>query len=376
MSEQSAGLELTRRLVAFETVNPPGNERPCIEHIAGLLTEAGFEASVLDFGPGRANLVARLPATRPGKKPLVFSGHVDTVPLGHAPWSVPPFEGVVKNGRIYGRGTSDMKSGVAACVLAARELARLEHRAADLLLAVTAAEETGSEGAARLAAEPGLLGECGALLVAEPTDNRPLVGHKGAMWMRLAFSGVTAHGSMPDKGVSAIAKACRAVETLLGFDFGVPPHPVMGPPTINIGTIAGGMNINSVPDHAVIGVDVRTIAGQANPAVREQLLAALPDEAEVEPLADLGPVFTDPDEPWVRQVFAQAERVFGRTPKVETAAYFTDASVLTPACGNPPTIIMGPGPMAMAHQTDEYCEVAEIDRCVAALAAIGRDYLQ
>jgi succinyl-diaminopimelate desuccinylase len=194
--------------------------------------------------------------------------------------------------------------------------------------------------------------------------------------MRLAFSGVTAHGSMPDKGVSAIAKACRAVETLLGFDFGVPPHPVMGPPTINIGTIAGGMNINSVPDHAVIGVDVRTIAGQANPAVREQLLAALPDEAEVEPLADLGPVFTDPDEPWVRQVFAQAERVFGRTPKVETAAYFTDASVLTPACGNPPTIIMGPGPMAMAHQTDEYCEVAEIDRCVAALAAIGRDYLQ
>jgi succinyl-diaminopimelate desuccinylase len=375
MNERWTGLELTRRLVAFNTVNPPGNERPCIEYIAGLLGAAGFEASVLDFGPGRANLVARLPATAPAKKPLVFSGHVDTVPLGHAPWSAPPFEGVVKDGRLYGRGSSDMKSGVAACLLAARELAGLAERSADVVLLITAAEETGSEGAARLAAEPGLLGECGALLVAEPTDNRPLVGHKGALWMRLAFSGVTAHGSMPDKGVSAIAKACRAVEALLDFDFGVAPHPVMGGPTLNIGTIAGGMNINSVPDHAVIGVDVRTIAGQSNRTVRDQLVAALPDDADVELVVDLGPVFTDPDDPWARRVFAQAERVLGRAPKVETAAYFTDASVLAPACGNPPTIVMGPGPLAMAHQTDEYCEVAEIDRAAAAFVAIGREYL-
>jgi succinyl-diaminopimelate desuccinylase len=375
MSVQSAGLELTRRLVAFNTVNPPGNERPCIEYIGGLLTQAGFAASVLDLGPGRANLIARLPATRPARKPLVFSGHVDTVPLGHAPWSAPPFDGVVKDGRLYGRGASDMKSGVAAAVLAAQELAGLPERGADLVLVVTAAEETGSEGAARLAAERALLGECGAMIVAEPTDNRPLVGHKGALWMRLSFSGVTAHGSMPDKGVSAIAKACRAVDALLGFEFGVEPHSIMGASTLNIGTISGGMNINSVPDHAVIGVDVRTISGQRNDAVRDQLLAALPDEAKVEPLVDLEPVFTDPDDPWLRRVFAETERVLGRMPKVETATYFTDASVLTPAYGNPPTIIMGPGPMAMAHQTDEYCEVAEIERCVAAFVAIGRDYL-
>lgn len=376
MNELSPGAALTRKLVGFQTINPPGNERACVEFLAEELSKLGFETACHDFGSDRANLVARLPATAgPARKPLVFSGHVDTVPLGHALWSVPPFDGLVKDGRIYGRGTSDMKSGVAAFVAAARALAELPERRADIVHVISAAEETGSEGVAWLAERPELLGECGALVVAEPTDNRPMIGHKGALWMEIAASGVTAHGSMPDKGVNAVVRAARLVSDLAGFDFGIAPHPVMGAPTLNIGTIAGGMNVNSVPDHAVVGVDVRTVSGQANAAVRDQIAAAVGDDVAIELVVDMEPVFTDPDDPWIQQVFAVAERVAGRVPKAETATYFTDGSILKAAYGHPPTVIMGPGPMHMAHQTDEYCELSRIDACVAAFTEIAREYV-
>lgn len=373
--ERMSGLELTRRLVAFNTINPPGKERACVEFIAGILAGAGFETAFQSYDTDRTNLVARLPGTEGERKPIVYSGHVDTVPLGQAPWSVSPFDGEVKDGKVYGRGTCDMKSGVAAFVLAALSLAELPRRRADVTLVISAGEETGCEGVRALAARPDLLGECGALVIAEPTDNRPLVGHKGALWMNIKVPGVTAHGSMPEKGVNAIVKACSVVEALQGFDFDVAPHPVMGSPTLNVGTIQGGLNINSVPDSVSLGVDIRTIVGQANAEVRERIAAALSEDVQIAPVCDLDHVYTDPDDPWMRQAFAIVGRVLGTGGGVETASYFTDASVLTPAYGGPPTLILGPGPMAMAHQTDEYCHVENIDRCTDAFTAIGTDYL-
>jgi hypothetical protein len=100
-------------------------------------------------------------------------------------------------------------------------------------------------------------GQAGALVVAEPTTNRPLCGHKGALWLKATTRGVTAHGSMPDKGVNAIYAAARAVGRLEAFDFNVARHPVMGAPTLNVGTLHGGLNLNSVPDRAEIGIDIR-----------------------------------------------------------------------------------------------------------------------
>ncbi len=374
MNDLSAGAELASKLVGFDTINPPGAERACIEYIAARFKEPVFETAVYDFGPGRANLVVRLPATKASRKPLVFSGHVDTVPLGHAEWSVPPLAGLVKEGRLFGRGSSDMKSGIAAFIAATLQFAELPDRNADVVLVISAGEETGSEGAAWLAARPELLGDCGALIIAEPTGNRPMVGHKGALWMYLSFDGVTAHGSMPQHGVNAVAKACKAVLNLSAFDFNVAPHPVMGQPTLNVGTISGGLNVNSVPDHAVVGLDVRTVEGQRNGDVLEQVAAQLPD-ARVEPFVDLEPVYTPPDHPWLRHVFQTVEQVTGQSPTVETASYFTDASILKPVFNAPPTVILGPGPIEMAHQTDEYCDISNIDRCVDIYVLLGCDYL-
>ncbi len=377
MTAIPSALELTQSLIRFDTINPPGAERACLKHLAGVLTANGFETRLFDYdAPARANLIARLPATEARRSPLAFTGHVDVVPLGQRDWSVPPFEGRVTEGRVWGRGASDMKSGVAAFVAAAAGFAAQPERHADIILIVTAGEETGSEGAQHLADTPGVLQPCGALVVAEPTDGRPLVGHKGALWLTMTVSGVTAHGSMPEKGVNAVVAAARLIDRLARFEFGVAAHPVMGAPTLSIGTISGGLNINSVPDRAVLGVDIRTIEGQQTADVLDSLQALAGQEVVIAPRVVMESVFTDPETPFVQGAFGVFERLTGRTPAVETAMYFTDASVLTPALGSPPTLILGPGPMAMAHQTDEYCEIATLDRCVDAYRQIIAEYVR
>jgi len=370
------GLDLTRKLIAFDTINPPGKELDCITFLAELLESAGFDIMLHDWKPQRPNLIATLPATEASsREALVFSGHLDTVPLGQAEWVVDPFAGEIRQGRLYGRGTSDMKSGVAACVMAGLALAREPVRRAEVRLILSAGEETGCEGVLALAERRDILGTCEALIVAEPTDNRPFIGHKGALWLQLVHKGVTAHGSMPEKGVNAIFAACKSIEALRRFDFGVTPHPVMGGASLNVGTMTAGMNVNSVPDRALLGVDIRSTVGQSNAVIKAQLAALLDDDVEIETLADMDHVYTDPDTPWIQQAFSVVGEISGTAPEVGTASYFTDASVLKPAMGNPATLIMGPGAMAMAHQTDEYCETALIDPCIDAFTRLGQTHI-
>jgi succinyl-diaminopimelate desuccinylase len=232
-----------------------------------------------------------------------------------------------------------------------------------VVLYITAGEETGSAGAFKLA-EHGIHSEAGALVVAEPTTNRPLCGHKGALWLRATTRGVTAHGSMPDQGVNAVYAAARAVGMLESFDFNVARHPVMGAPSLNVGTIHGGLNVNSVPDRAEIGIDIRTLPGMRHDRLRDQIASYLGADIQVVPTVDVESVWTDPEHPWIRDVFGITARISGVVPQVEAAPYFTDASVLTPALGGVPTIILGPGPAHLAHQTDEWCECARIDEAV------------
>jgi succinyl-diaminopimelate desuccinylase len=288
---------------------------------------------------------------------------------------VPPHEGIERDNRLYGRGASDMKSGVAACVRAALDLAATPSRAADLRLILSAGEETGCEGVLAMARDPALLGAAGALIVAEPTDNRPLLGHKGALWLHLHHHGVTAHGSMPEKGRNAIFGACASVAALRDLDFGVPAHPVMGPVTLNLGTLHAGLNTNSVPDLATLGVDIRTTPEISNARARDLVAAAAGAEVEIETLTDMAAVFTPAGDPWMAETRALAAGITGVSAGDETAHYFTDASVLTAAFGHPPTLIMGPGPMALAHQTDEWCDTSLIAACTRAFTEIGRRYL-
>ncbi|KFE36283.1 M20 family metallopeptidase [Thioclava atlantica] len=362
---------LTRRLMQFDTINPPGNEAPCAQVLRDLLDAAGFETRLYPFGAGRANLVAWLGN---GSAPqLGFTGHLDTVPLGAQDWRHDPFAGEIVEGRLYGRGSTDMKGGVAALVMACLAERETLRDGPGVVLLITAAEETGSEGARALAAETGFP-RPGALVVAEPTSNRPLSGHKGALWLRLVAQGVTAHGSMPERGVNAIYKAARLIERLEGFDFATPSHPVMGAPSLNVGTVSGGLNINSVPDRAEIGVDIRSVAGLDHADLRARLEEIVGDDARIEPMVDLPPVWTDPQDPWMRSVFAASEAVSGTPARPESVSYFTDASIFTPAYDGLPTVILGPGEPALAHQTDEYCEIAKLHDAVEIYRMLIRDW--
>ncbi|HEU5323558.1 MAG TPA: M20 family metallopeptidase [Methylomirabilota bacterium] len=362
-------LGLTRELLRFDTISPPGTERACALHLAGILERAGFSVAAHEFAEGRRSLVARAGG---GGVPLCFTGHIDTVPLGARAWTRDAFAGEVDGGRLYGRGASDMKSGVAAFVAAAVRLAPRLAATPGLVLVITAAEETGTLGAQHLAGVAGALGRAGAVVVAEPTGNYPMVGHKGVLWLHARTTGVTAHGSMPERGVNAVARAARAVLRLESFAFGVAPHPVLGAATLNVGTISGGLNVNSVPDAAVIGLDIRTIPEQKHAALVERLGEHLGHEVALETVMGAEGVWTDPGHPWVQEVYAVTAPVLGTRPEVRAAPYFTDASALTPAYGGAPTVILGPGELALAHQTDEYCEVERLEQAVEVYVELAR----
>ena len=138
----------------------------------------------------------------------------------------------------------------------------------------------------------------------------------------------------------------------------------MGAPTLNVGTMHGGININSVPDRAEIGIDIHTIPGMRHGPLRDQIASYLGPDVGVAPVVDVESVWTDPANPWMRDVFGICAEVRGVPSVVETAPYFTDASALTPALGGIPTVILGPGPAHMAHQTDEWCDCARIEEAV------------
>ncbi len=373
MSASVDPVSLTQQLVRFDTVNPASPELDCARFLAELLEEGGFRVRLHEFAPGRASLVA-FSAEMTGA-PLCFAGHLDTVPLGAAPWKRDPFAGETDAGRLYGRGSSDMKSGIAAMACAALDLVRAGSlRTAGLTLVFVAGEETGCEGAAHLARTAGTLGKAGAMVVGEPTGGLPLVGHKGALWLEARTRGVTAHGSMPERGVNAIYRAARVVTALEGLRFDVPPDSLLGRPTLNVGTIRGGLNVNSVPDQAVIGIDIRTIPAQRHAQVRDEVGRALGPDVELAPLVDVPGVRTDENDPFIQTVFELVERRQGRRPAAASAPYFTDASILTPAFGGIPTVILGPGELVQAHQTDEYAEVRCIEETTELYRELGRRF--
>ncbi len=361
-------IELTQQLIRFETINPPGNESACARHLGSVLEQAGFRTRYIEMGANRENLIAEIGGSRT-KLPLAFTGHTDVVPLGAAPWSVPPFGAEIANGKIYGRGSTDMKGGVAAFVSAAVKLAPKLSGTSGLVLVITAVEERGCEGA-NLLARQGVLPKAGALVVAEPTSNRLLAGHKGVLWLEAAAKGVTAHGSMPAEGVNAVYKAARAVLALAELDFSSDEHPALGQPTLNVGWLRGGLNINSVPDEARFGIDVRLVPGIDPARLVERFEQATAGEVTFEINGHSSPVWTDPNDAWVANVAGILKSRSGSAPTIGGASYFTDAAALKPAMGHLPTIILGPGEPALAHQTDEYCTIARIEEAEAIYSEI------
>ena len=380
---------LARALLGFNTVNPPGMERACARHLGAILEAAGFATATHEFAEGRTSLVATLGAggERP---PICFTGHLDTVPLGAARWERAAFGGETDGDRLYGRGASDMKGGIAAMLVAVRRLAPRLAGSAGLKLVLTAAEEGGCVGSRHLVEDGGALGGAGAIVVGEPTSNYPHVGHKGTIKFHARFHGVAAHGSMPHLGENAVYKAACAACRLQAFRFdrdedydeaarragtaAAGGHPVMGLPTLNVGTLHGGDTINSVPDFASMGVDIRTVAGMDHAAVLERVRDAVGPQATLDVFQDSPAVWTDPADRWVRRVFDACSRALGEPIEPRTTTYNTDAGNLRRAWPRAPVVVLGPGEAALAHQTDEWCSVSRLGQAVELYEFIVRDW--
>lgn len=350
-------LALAQQLLGFDTINPPGDEAACMAFFAGWLETQGFDVTLSGFGEKRVNLIAKMPGSQPGK-PLAFTGHLDTVPLGNQTWQHDPFGSDVTAERLYGRGASDMKAAVAAFAVACVTHQTAIRAGKGIVMIITGGEETGCDGAKALIDE-GILPPVGALIVGEPTANYPVIGHKGALWLRCETRGKTAHGAMPELGINAIYLATEALGKIQHFEPGA-SHPLMKKPTLNVGRIHGGLNINSVPDHTEFDVDIRTAPNLQHATIRQNLTTALGDNVTISTLVDLPAVLSAQDNSWISNVYRRCQSLHAATLEAKIMPYFTDASLLLPALNHPPCIILGPGEPGMAHQTDEYCLLSRL----------------
>ncbi len=374
MSVDMTPLSIAQQLVRLDTINPPGNETTAAHLTGRLLEAAGYSVIYHELGPGRLGVVAEVKGSS-NEKPLCFTGHLDTVPLGATEWSVDPFGAELGSGKLFGRGTTDMKAGIAAMIIAAIDVAGRPLKRG-LKLVLTAGEETGCEGALAMV-RSGIVGQAGVLIVGEPSSNEPLMGHRGALWLRLVHTGRTAHGSMPELGDNAVIKAAHSIAALDDFGFNTAPHSVLGRSTLNVGYVRGGSNVNSVPDRAEVGLDIRTIPGQEHNEIREDIAAHTHGACVVESFLDLPGVYSESTDPWLNRALTLIGSTTGRPvnrKQPRGAPYLTDAAVLVPAFDHPPFIILGPGEAAMAHQTDEFCVVERIYEATEIYRAIAADW--
>ncbi|HEY3107581.1 MAG TPA: M20/M25/M40 family metallo-hydrolase, partial [Chloroflexota bacterium] len=269
-------VELTRQAIRFASVNPPGDEAPLAEMLAAALRREGIGVELVAHGPGRASVAARLRGAG-RRRGLILTGHLDVVGAGERPWRHDPFGGEVANGRVYGRGSSDMKGAVAAMLLAAAALRRAgASLAGDLVLAFTAGEEVDGLGAEALATS-GLLGGSDAVVIGEPSDLDVYVAEKGNLTVEIETAGRTAHASMPELGVNAIYGMADLIAALERWRPAGAPHPLLGEPTLSVGLVRGGVKSNVVPDGCVVEVDLRTLPGQVQARVLAELEELLTD---------------------------------------------------------------------------------------------------
>ncbi len=361
-------VELARKLVRFPSLNPPGEEKACADYVADLLEQAGLEVEQHEFAPGRPSMVARLHGAS-DLNPLAFTGHLDVVPLGEKPWSTPPFAAEIHDGKLFGRGSSDMKAGVAAFVAAVIAQSKRKRPRRGITLVITAGEETGCQGAFHLA-ELGALGPAELLIVAEPSSNLPIIAHKGSVRLRITAKGRTAHSSMPELGDNAIYKIAQWIRRVEALTFEGHSHALLGNTTASVTTVFGGQNINSVPDSAAFTVDFRTVPSHDHGELVAQVQRLCGDEASIQVVTDFKGFATAADDSAIEPLMAVLGDRMGHRPLPTGAPYFTDASALVPGFGEVATVVIGPGEAAQCHQTDEFCYVHRIDEAFEIYSAL------
>ena len=370
-----AAVKLLQKLIRTRTTNPPGHEIILAEWVADYLQQMGLDVELMPFGEERGNVIARIKGS--GEKPgLIFSAHFDTVPEGEIPWTYPPYGAEIHDNKIFGRGAADMKGGMAAMIMAAEALAKTPglKLKGDLIIAFTSGETSNLEGA-KLLVESGKIKDAGAFCVSEPTGLEVLIAEKGALWMKAKALGKTAHSSMPERGENAIFNMVNFLYRAEQYKPDFHSHNLLGDPTITVGTINGGVLINVVPDVCTAKIDIR-VPPPLNPKELFAEYKKLAGERVELDLIDYKlPVDTDPDDPFVGICLGAAREITGKKKVPGGTPYFTDGTII---CNeyNLPMAIIGPAPLWMTHQHDEYVEISDIIKGIKIFILIALRYLE
>ncbi|MBS3765682.1 M20 family metallopeptidase [Candidatus Bipolaricaulota bacterium] len=356
-------VELTKKMVQIKSVNPPGGEGEMADFVENYLRELGIQTTSvpLEDGEGRRlSVVGRISGRHEGS--VVLCGHLDTVGVTEDHWSVPAFDDLMEDGKIYGRGSADMKGGVAVILAVARKLVESESPLdKDVVLALTADEESDYGGAYSLT-ETDLLDDAELLVVTEPTNGEAYIGEKGELWVDVTFLGDAAHGSTPDEGINAVLMGAGFVPQIVEQVESFPGDGSLGQTTINVGQFEGGWQPNVVPDKATVKLDIRVVADEH----KERALGAIRDISdrlvdqfgggfETEVTTYQEPIVSETDDDLVAQFLRAAGQKDGSREDLQASIvpYCTDAAALKPYLKTP-VVICGPGEIEMAHQPDEY----------------------
>jgi acetylornithine deacetylase/succinyl-diaminopimelate desuccinylase-like protein len=377
-------IETLAALVAIDSVNPayggPG-EAGVAAYVAGFCGRHGIEARAQPVLPGRENVIAVVPG-RDRSRRVILEAHMDTVSA--AGMTIPPFEPVVRDGRLHGRGACDTKAGLAAMMHALVDLATApEPPPCDVWLAAVVDEEHAFHGVTAVCAAlpPGGAAAEWAI-VAEPTDLRVVIATKGVLRFRIVVSGRAAHSSRPALGANAVVKAARLVAAIdrLHESLATPAHPLLGPATGCVSMIAGGVQINIVPEECGIWIDRRLLPGERPADVLAGYRRLIDAEAARDPdfratlepplLVD-EPLATAADERIVT-VAGAALAAAGLPGDPVGVPYGSDASKL--ARRGIPSIVLGPDSIAEAHSATESVDCGQVARARLLYADIVRRF--
>lgn len=376
-----AVVSLTQKLVRTFSENPPGDTRTACDVLAAELEGEEFELERFEPAAGHVSLLATHTFGAPGRT-LVLNGHLDVVPATEG-WTRDPLGGEVEDGKLYGRGSLDMKGAVAAMTVAARSLARaqLPLHGRLVLMAVADEEEGGARGSGALV-QAGKV-QADGVVIGEPSDGGVVVAHRCVCFVGIRTHGRAGHASMPERAVNAVELMIDALNAIRSLELSHEHHPLLGGPSVAIGTtISGGRKANIVPDRCAATLDIRMVPGMTLSGVLDDLHGTLarrglrtPEQYELEILMSGETAVTSPESELALVAAEALGRELGHAPRVGGMSAATDGWWFANRAGIPTIMGLGPGSIADCHTADEYVEVAELHAYARVYADLAARFL-
>ena len=362
-------------LVAIPSMNPMGRGRTGVEYseqsiaefVHGFLRRNAIDCELQQVLPGRPNVVGRIDAG--AAQTILLEAHLDTV---HADtMTVEPFTPVVRDGKLYGRGSCDTKGAMAAFLRAVIQAMKTPQRLRYNIQLLFVADEEYRFTGAHYAVRKGLKADFG--IAGEPTQLRIVNAHKGVTRWKIVTKGVSAHSAYPERGKNAIYAMSHVVDRLERYAaelYTKPGHPVLGAPSLSVGVIEGGQAVNIVPDRCSIEIDRRTLPDETAQDVLDPvraLLADLPDWELKEPHLSVAGMEVSESAPVVDALANSIKEVCGSVA-IEAAQYATDAGIYNSV--GIPTVVFGPGDIAQAHTESEFIDLHQLTQAVAIIERV------